>query len=203
MQPYSSSAAAGDARSADNVLRVIRVVALLLFAAWVWRYMREPDFLLHGSILVFHEAGHVLFIPFGEFMSVLGGSLFQLMVPAFLVGYFIWRRDFFAACFAILYLAASMDDLALYIADARAGDLPLLGGERSNHDWTYLLIELKLLDHDIAIGRFVERCALTLFWPTLIAGLWLGWQGKKEPDREVASAASQTPSNIMASNWRE
>ena len=111
------------AAHASNVTRFVRLAALIAFAAWVWRYMRETEPLLHGSLLIFHEAGHVLFMPFGEFMMVLGGSLFQLIVPAFFVGYFIRRGDWYAAAFAGLYLAASFDGVAsrdALAAEARA-----------------------------------------------------------------------------------
>ena len=206
MIPHYRSAAAGTRRASDHALRAIRIVAVLLFAAWVWRYVREPETILHGSILIFHEAGHVLFMPFGEFMMVLGGSLFQLMVPLLLIGYFVWRRDFFAACFAALYLVASLDNLSRYIADARAGDLPLLGGDRSNHDWTFLLIEMKRLDSDIAIGRFMHNCAVMLFWLALPAGLWLAWHGN--PREEQIEPATPPPertrhANVITSSWKE
>ena len=208
MLPYHDSAAAGRTRAGDHALRAVRLLAVLLFAAWVWRYIREPETILHGSILIFHEAGHVLFMPFGEFMMVLGGSLFQLMVPLFLIGYFVWRRDFFAACFAALYLAASLDNLARYIADARAGELPLLGGERSNHDWTFLLIEMKQLDSDLAIGRFVHNCAVMVFWLSLPAALYLAWQRapegeqRQQPHEATALERPRHP-NVITSSWKE
>jgi hypothetical protein len=198
------AAEAGRTRASDHTLRVVRLVAVLLFAAWVGRYIREPETILHGSILVFHEAGHVLFMPFGEFMMVLGGSLFQLMVPGFLIGYFVWRRDFFAACFATLYLAASLDNLARYIADARAGELPLLGGERSNHDWTFLLIELNRLDSDITIGRFVHNCAIMLFWLSVPTALWLAWHtDQSAPERAPQHSSERPPTTVITSSWKE
>lgn len=160
---------------ADRALRIARMLGIAAFAAWVALYMRTGEPLLHGSLLIFHEAGHVLFMPFGEFLMVLGGSLFQLMVPAFFIGYFLHRRDTFAACFAGLYLAASLAGVGEYIADARAGELPLLGGERANHDWTFLLIEMGMLDRDIVIGRFVERIGVLVFLASLAAGLRLAW----------------------------
>jgi hypothetical protein len=173
----SSIDAASDAgrRGADTTLRAARVAFILLFGAWVFHYMRNTEPLLHGSLLVFHEAGHVIFMPFGEFMMVLGGSLFQLMVPAFFVAYFALRRDAFATSFAALYLAASLAGVAIYIADARAGELPLLGGERSNHDWTWLLIEMKLLHRDRLIGGLVMMAGWTLFALALCTGAWSGW----------------------------
>ena len=204
MPAHQHSAAAGTLRGGDP-LRFVRIILLLLFAAWVWYYIREPSTILHGSILIFHEAGHVIFQPFGEFMMVLGGSLFQLMVPAFLIGYFVWRRDFYAACFAALYLAASLDNLARYIADARAGELPLLGGERSNHDWTYLLIELKRLNSDTAIGHFVHNCAVSVLWLSGLSGLWFAWHGNPERETEATPAPVGPPrnSNVITSNWKE
>jgi len=202
MHPYSESAAAGRTRAGNHVMRAVRILGVLLFAAWVWRYFREPETILHGSILIFHEAGHVLFMPFGEFMMVLGGSLFQLMVPAGIIGYFVWRRDFFAACFAALYLAASFDNLARYIADARAGELPLLGGERSNHDWTFLLIELERLNSDITIGRFVHNCAIMLFWLSVPTALWLAWH-TNQPENQPDTTATRSDVKVITSSWKE
>jgi len=169
MQPYADESRAQQAQQASRLTGIARAVALVLFALWVARYMHEPEPLLHGSLLIFHEAGHVVFMPFGEFVMVLGGSLFQLMVPGFFVGYFLHRRDPFAAAFALLYLAASIDGVARYIGDARAGDLPLLG-DRSTHDWTFLLIEMKQLENDTAIARVVRLFGFV----TYAAGIWLG-----------------------------
>jgi hypothetical protein len=177
---HDSTAAAADDR-ADTVMRLVRIGGLALFALWVARHMREPDTLLHGSLLIFHEAGHVLFMPFGEFMMVLGGSLFQLMLPAFFIAYFLHRRDVFAASFAALYFAASCADVAVYIADARAGELPLLGGERSNHDWTFLLIEMGRLEQDTAIGHFVHSIGRMVFLASLFVGGFAAWGGRRAP----------------------
>lgn len=175
--PSWSSPAEG--KSVPHTAAVVRVAALLAFAMWVAYYMRETEPLLHGSLLIFHEAGHILFMPFGEFMMVLGGSLFQLMVPAFFTAYFAHRRDWYAASFAALYLAASFAGVALYIADARAGELPLLGGERSSHDWTFLLIELEMLELDTTIGWYVMKIGGLFFWAALAAGGYFAWYGRR------------------------
>ena len=58
--------------------------------AWTWSFARLPmgpavmDSFLHLPDLIFHEAGHVIFSPLGQFMSVLGGSLLQFLVPVIL-----------------------------------------------------------------------------------------------------------------------
>lgn len=180
MHSYSTPSIGKTAAHAASLTRFVRVAALLAFAAWVWRYMRETEPLLHGSLLIFHEAGHLLFMPFGEFTMVLGGSLFQLLVPASLIAYFAQRRDWYAASFATLYLAASFAGVAIYIADARAGELPLLGGERSNHDWTFLLIEMGRLDQDTTIGWYVMRIGGLIFWSGLAAGAYFAWNGRRK-----------------------
>jgi hypothetical protein len=181
------SAATERSRSADVAAEWARLALFAIFAIWVWRHMREPDGLLHGSLLVFHEAGHVFFMPLGEFMMVLGGSLFQLLVPAFLVGYFAVRRDAFGACFAALYLAASCADVAVYIADARAGDLPLIGGaHRSNHDWTFLLIEMKRLEQDTVIGHAVHGAGRLIYLGALFSGGWVWFFGARSPFAQPA-----------------
>ncbi len=49
---------------------------------------------LHGVNLVFHEAGHLIFGFFGQFVGVLGGSLNQVLIPAICVVAFVrthWR----------------------------------------------------------------------------------------------------------------
>ena len=179
VQSLSGPDVGASAAHSAVVMRVVRIAALLAFALWVAYYMRETEPLLHGSLLIFHEAGHMLFMPFGEFMMILGGSLFQLMVPAFFIAYFAHRRDWYAASFAALYLAASLAGVAIYIADARAGELPLLGGERSNHDWTFLLIEMELLDRDTTIGWYVMRVGGLVFWMALASGGYFAWYRRR------------------------
>src|SRR5258706_14990973 len=80
---------------------------------------------VHGSFpnlpnLVFHEAGHILFMPLGPFMTVLGGSLTQVLVPLVCAGAFLWQiRDPFGAAVAIWWAGENLIDVAPYINDAR------------------------------------------------------------------------------------
>jgi len=52
--------------------------------------------------LVFHEAGHVIFGFFGEFIGDLGGSLMQVLIPAIMVVYFFARRQRYSAAITLL-----------------------------------------------------------------------------------------------------
>jgi len=50
------------------------------------------DSILHGVNLIFHEAGHVVFRPFGRFMTILGGSLLQILVPLVVMLVFLLKE---------------------------------------------------------------------------------------------------------------
>ena len=117
------------------------------------------DSVLHLPNLIFHEAGHVLFSPFGRFMTVLGGSLFQVLVPVVCAIAFLRQKDAFAAAVCTWWAGQNLLDLAPYIADARALQLVLLGGhtgaEVEGHDWEYLLTALGWMQHDRTLGLAV------------------------------------------------
>jgi hypothetical protein len=99
--------------------------------------------------LPIHETGHLVFRLFGEFMGVAGGSLFQVIVPAVFVGYFIWRLQYYSAAIVVFWVGQSILNVWVYAADAVAMQLVLTSGltgsEGSFHDWNYLLTETGLL----------------------------------------------------------
>lgn len=129
----------------------------------------------HLVNLVFHEAGHVLFRPFGDFMTVLGGSLMQLLVPLVFTLAFLFRQhDPFGAAVCLWWFAQSLMDLVPYIADARLQQMWLLGGVRGRdvpgiHDWNTILGTLGLLDFDQGVALLV---AMTGRLVMLLALIW-------------------------------
>jgi len=138
-----------------------RAILWLGLAIWTISLIRTPLPALGGSFihlinLVFHEAGHVLFAPFGTFMMTLGGSLLQVLVPVACAWAFLFQQDDpFAAWVCIWWSGESLLDLAPYIDDARSLQLMLLGGpaaEVEGHDWEAILMSLGWLhlDHSIA-----------------------------------------------------
>jgi len=112
---------------------------------------------MHLVNLVFHEAGHVLFAPFGSFMMSLGGSLLQVIVPlACAWTFLIQQEDAFGASVCVWWAGESLLDLAPYIDDARSLQLMLLAGpaaEVEGHDWEAILMALGWLHLDHAIAR--------------------------------------------------
>lgn len=150
----------------------MRRVLVLVLTGYGMQTIRTPETfrLLDHVDLAIHETGHLVFAPFGEFLTALGGSLFQLMVPAIFVGAF-WRRgDRFAAFICSWWVAQSSWNLARYIADARALELPLVGG--GEHDWAYLLAELGWLQQDLMIAGMVRGAGILLFVVGML-GAWM------------------------------
>jgi len=101
--------------------------------------------------LVFHEAGHRIFLAFGSTLTVLGGTLMQLLIPALLAGYFLLRHSFYSASVVLFWLGQSFFNVSVYARDARAMALPLLGG--GGHDWNWLLSQAGLLAQDQAVAN--------------------------------------------------
>jgi hypothetical protein len=94
--------------------------------------------------LAFHEAGHLFFSPFGSTVHYLGGTLGQLLVPAGLAVYFVVRqRQPIGAAFCLWWSGESLINISVYMADARALALPLVGG--GDHDWNELFYRFGLL----------------------------------------------------------
>ena len=65
-----------------------RLLCLVVLVIWGIRLITSPiesnyagQSFLHLINLPFHEAGHIFFRPFGRFMTALGGTLGQLIMP--------------------------------------------------------------------------------------------------------------------------
>lgn len=175
--PGHVATAADPATSAARLGRALVLVGLVV---WTWQFARAPmgagvmDSFLHLPNLVFHEAGHVLFSPFGRFMTVLGGSLFQVIVPIVFAGAFLKQHDTFGAVVCTWWAGENLLDLAPYIADSRALQLVLLGGhtgaEVEGHDWEYLLTALGWLHHDRTLGLAAHTLGLIVMAGALVWG---------------------------------
>ncbi len=150
----------------DNSFVVPKAVLLAAMAFYAFRLLSHPiasnfagESFLHLVNLPFHEAGHVIFSPFGRLIQVMGGTLGQLLIPAIVCVSFFLRRDRYAAAVGLWWLGESMVDVAPYADDARAGQLPLLGGVTGSevedyHDWEVILGRLGILSWDHTVAKF-------------------------------------------------
>lgn len=160
-----------------------RVLVLLLLLVWGGTFIfgsiegnDAGQSFMHLINLPFHEAGHLIFSPFGAFITSLGGSLGQLLMPLICLGVLLVQtRDAFGASVCLWWFGQNFIDLAPYINDARSGTLPLLGGNFGHsspygfHDWNYLLTESGLRHYDhllarMAMGVGTLCIVLSLIW---------------------------------------
>jgi hypothetical protein len=152
--------------------RNARVALTFILAVYGFVLLRDPGTfrLIDNVDLAIHEAGHVFFGPFGEFIGFLGGTLMQLIVPLTFLGYFLYRRDQYAASVVLWWVGQNLWNISVYIKDARSMDLPLVGG--GVHDWTFLLGETALLPHDQEIGQAVYVAGMLCYLGSLGWGIW-------------------------------
>jgi len=122
-----------------------RTALLVVFAVWatsvVLSRMTAPPALLHLTVILFHEAGHVVFMPFGEALRVAGGTLGQLLMPAICAIALHRRGDNFGAAICFAWMGMSLMDASVYAYDAADPVLPLIGGgtgSDSFHDFVFL-----------------------------------------------------------------
>ena len=150
-----------------------RALLWAAFVCWSISLMSAPMTAASGSFLhminlPFHEAGHIIFSPFGHYLMVLGGSLTQVLVPAICaVALLVQTGDQFGAALCVWWMGENLLDLAPYINDARSLQLMLLGGpaaEVEGHDWEALLEPLQWLhlDHTIAHGAIAIGIAIMI-----------------------------------------
>jgi hypothetical protein len=163
---------------------------LLSFLAWTWfrlvRNAQAPTWFA-GIDLGIHEAGHLLFAGCGRFLMVAGGTILQLAAPL-LAGVLLFRRgDDFGACFAAAWFGVNLNEVSVYLSDARAQVLPLVtvGGGEASHDWAYLLDRFGVIQHDSAIGAVLRGCALVLQAAAIAAGaLVVYWGARPAPKKK-------------------
>jgi len=117
----------------------------------------------------------VFFSPFGRFMTILGGSLFQVLMPLGLMGVFMWQqRDNFAASIMLWWSGQNFVDVAPYIDDAQYRALPLVGGRgEESHDWGNLLTMMNLLEKTHKISHFCFAIGVVLMVTALLWGFYI------------------------------
>jgi len=124
---------------------------------------------LHNVNLMFHEAGHMILLPFGEFVHFLGGTIGQLAIPIIAGLAFLRQGSMFSASVMLWWFGENFADISVYAADARAQAIPLIGGE---HDWTYILGKLGLLQYDTMIGNGFWMLGVMLMTGAILLGFY-------------------------------
>lgn len=116
--------------------------------------------LLDSANLALHEAGHPLVGILSNRLAVYGGTLFQLAFPVAVAVHFHRRGHAAGAAVGAVWLAENLLNVARYMADARAQQLPLVGG--GDHDWAEIFTRWHLINADTRVAGFVRILAVAL-----------------------------------------
>ncbi|HVF29571.1 MAG TPA: hypothetical protein VNA22_01325 [Pyrinomonadaceae bacterium] len=142
-----------------NLPKLIFAGLLTIYFLWI---AYDP---MRGSFLDFidlpiHETGHLLFRLFGEFAGIAGGSIFQVMLPAIFVAYFVRQHQYYSASIVLFWVGQSILNVWVYAADAVVMQLVLTSGftgsEGSFHDWNYMLTRMGLIGSTKTIAGIIR-----------------------------------------------
>ena len=125
-----------------------------------------------------HELGHMVFMPFGQFIGIAGGTILQCLVPIIGLVMFYRQRDYFAVAVAVVWLGTNFYDVAFYVADAVAMALPLVSpfaGSEIIHDWHYLLSHLGLLSWHSGLAVLLRFAGTAACLAGIGYATWLIW----------------------------
>jgi len=117
--------------------------------------------------LIIHESGHFFFSWCGYTITILGGTLGELLVPLLCAIYFFFQRQTTGFVFAGFWFFENFLYIGTYMADARTQALQLVGS--GEHDWEILFTQWGLMMQDQKIGGTTR----ILGWIGMIATV--GW----------------------------
>jgi hypothetical protein len=185
--------------------------ALLTFvffyaADLLWDFRVEKSFLVGMIYFVFdifllymHEGGHFLFMFFGDTLSILGGSFWEVMLP-FLVFVFALRDRSRIAPFPLYYAGLGLMRVSLYVRDAPYRKLPLLGGDKNRHDWWNLLRKWDMLYDAETIADIMYIIAILMCVGALLAGFYIAAMAYFRPKVVVHHSVERSLDQLIAKN---
>lgn len=150
----------------------VLILAILILIHNFSMYLnREIWFIISGVNLIFHEAGHMFMMFFGEFLNIFGGTLFEMGIPLLIAFHFYRRYDWLGVAFSTWWLSTALTNISIYASDATIRQLPLLGGDAVGHDWYNLLSMLGILKYDQVVGFVFLLLSIFSFLGSLYS-LW-------------------------------
>lgn len=175
---FKESAKIESALNRSTAARVVTAVFLLLINLSSLDYLPQEMGGL-GSILntllnkalnlvliaPIHEFGHFLFMPLGQMLCILGGSLLQILVPLFMSSLFFLQGKLRLAGVWLCILAYYQLDVAGYMSSAQnPGSVLLLSFDQNpeTHDWFNLFKMWGLLEQSVLIAEYTRFLAIGL-----------------------------------------
>jgi hypothetical protein len=148
---------------------------LMVFLTYQILFGYEHSSIFSPINLGIHEGGHLLFCFSNETFCAFGGTLLQTLAPLFSV-IILWRGcEFFGVPFCMLWLSSNLFEIAVYMADARSMELPLVtvGGGEAGHDWNTVFGNLHILPYDTVIANVVSSTAFLFAAASLVLCAYL------------------------------
>jgi hypothetical protein len=173
------------------VSRPVAIIAIFFFLLFfLYAAINRSGFLfLDLANLMIHEVGHPLFgiigggaeAGFGHTLMVLGGTLFELIVPLACAAYFFLRREATGAACCAFWFFENFLYIGTYMADARASALLLVGSGDS--DWEVLFTQWNLMLHDTQIAHATR----TVGWLGMLASVtWFAYRSLRRASQSHA-----------------
>lgn len=164
--------------SLGHLLAVLAFAVVCLGFHWFGAEGWVP--LLDSANLALHEAGHPLVSIFSERATVYGGTLFQLLFPLAAVGHFHRAANASGVAACVVWLGENLFNIARYMADARAQELPLVGN--GDHDWTEIFGRWGVVHLDGRIAGLTRSVGVLLMIGALV---WLYRRWRADRDHAV------------------
>ena len=137
--------------------KYVRLTLVIIVCLYFWHYAATyTDWhFIDNANLIFHEAGHAIFMLFGQFIYIAAGSAFQVAFPLFFSIYFLATGRKISGALCLLWVGQNLLNVSIYAGDAVSMKLDLLGGDSSIHDWNYLLNALGALRYTPIIASVI------------------------------------------------
>ncbi|MGF1521733.1 MAG: hypothetical protein ACFBSF_05365 [Leptolyngbyaceae cyanobacterium] len=158
------------------MLTIIGFIAIYGFCGSLNPSYDGPFIWLHYPDLAIHETGHLLFMPFGRFLMLLGGSLTQILFPAAFTFYFYVSRQYFSSALTLFWTGQNFMDVAVYMRDAPIRILPLTVDNIDAHDWWQLFRMMGSLHHAGFIAGVTHGVGVLLYIASVVAGCYFAYQ---------------------------
>ncbi len=172
--------------SQKKYLKLVTAVILSLYFLSYVGHAKDLDNwnLIDNVDLVIHEAGHTIALFFGEFINILGGSLFQILVPIiFTLYFFIWRKEYFSGSLLMFWIGQNIINVSIYMGDSIRQQLPLFGGDNVIHDWNYILSSLGILKYTNVLSGATYIVGFSVIVTAVVLSIYFAWYNDRyEPN---------------------
>ena len=169
-------------------IKLAFAVILSIYFVWVMLTPMQGSFLDLVDLPI-HEFGHLLFRPFGEFMMIAGGSIFQVIMPAVFVGYFVWHFKYYSAAIVLFWVGQSIINVYVYAADAQVMQLVLTSGmtgsEGGFHDWNYMLSRTGMLSSTKTVAGIIRAIGSLTIITAVVLSIYYSFVPTAEDDPEL------------------